>query len=67
MMDNHNSKTCDLCIAGREDLCKIREKSISEFEHMNNRTGEFKDFQTIKKERIEYELKLVNIKKRTPV
>ena len=64
-MMTHNSTTCDLCLVGREDLCKIREKSISDFESMTNRTGNFKDFDTIKKERKEYEKKISQIEKRS--
>ena len=63
----HNSATCELCIIGRKDICDIREKSISDFESMVNRTGNFKDFDTLKKERIVYELKLAKIEKKSPV
>ena len=62
----HDQSTCELCLAGREDICEIREKSISDFQRMNNRTGEFKDFDTLKKERIIYESKLSKKEKRSP-
>lgn len=63
---NHDPSTCDLCLVGREDLCIIREKSISEFNNMKNRNVDWKDFETIKKERIEYQRKLSLIEKRSP-
>ena len=40
----HNPFSCELCIAGREDLCKIREKTVSDFVQINQKTGLFKDF-----------------------
>jgi len=67
MKMNHDPSTCELCLAGRKDICLIREKSISDFQSMTNRTGNFKDFDTLKNERIEYELKLSNKEKRSPL
>lgn len=50
---SHDKLTCDLCKIGREDLCKIREKSVSEFHEANIGQGLFKDpvFRKQKQER----------------
>lgn len=63
----HDKLTCDLCLAGRDDLCLIREKTISEFNDANNRLGDFKDFQDVKEKRRLYEIEQSNITKRSPV